>query len=139
MFPRRLASAPRFFVLLLVVHITPLILLTSYFTVLGLVARVLFRLAPVAQHLPAGAVREARDALVEAICFGTPANEQGPEAQEFAVRGSGVPLVGAVLADAGQDFLAFDEVLVVADVAVNVTMIFIQNLFNRQLALAPIR
>ena len=95
--------------------------------------------SPVAQHLPARAVREARDALVEAVCFGTPANEQGPEAQEFAVRGSDVPLVGAVLTDAGQDFLAFDEVLVVADVAVNVTMIFIQNLFDRQLALAPIR
>ena len=49
--------------------------------------------------------------------------------------GSEVPLVGTVLADAGQDFSAFDEVLVVADVAVNVTMIFIQNLFDRQLAL----
>ena len=48
-------------------------------------ARVLFRLAPVAQHLPAGAVREARDALVEAICLGAPANEQTTEAQEFAV------------------------------------------------------
>ena len=65
--------------------------------------------SPVAQHLPAGAVREARDALVEAICFGTPANEQGPEAQEFAVVGSGVPLVGAVLADTGDDLSAFVE------------------------------
>ena len=40
------ARAPRFFVLLLVVHISPLIIFS-----------------PVAQHLPAGAVREARDAL----------------------------------------------------------------------------
>ena len=31
--------------------------------------------SPVAQHLPAGTVREARDALVEAICLGSPADE----------------------------------------------------------------
>ena len=57
--PRRLASAPRFFVLLLVVHIIPPLIIFS----------------PVAQHLPAGAVREARDALVELIRFGAPADE----------------------------------------------------------------
>ena len=75
--------------------------------------------SPVAQHLPAGAVREARDALVEFIRLDAPANEQGAEAQEFAVGGSGVQLVGAVLADAGQDFSAnglVREVLVVVAV-----------------------
>ena len=41
--------------------------------------------------------------------------------------GSGVALVGAVLADAGQDFSAFDEVLVVADVAVNVTRVSVES------------
>ena len=82
---------------------------------LGLVARVLFRLAPVAQHLPAGAVREARDALVKAICFGSPADEEGPEAQEFAVGGADVPLVGALRVDAGQDFSALGEMLVVGE------------------------
>ena len=61
--------------------------------------------SPVAQHLPAGAVREARDAFQSAVLRnGSPANEQRAVAQEFAVRGSGVPLVGAVLADAGEDF-----------------------------------
>ena len=53
------ARAPRFFVLLFVVHIIPPLIIFS----------------PVAQHLPAGAVREARDALVETIRFGAPADE----------------------------------------------------------------
>ena len=57
------ARAPRFFVLLLVVHIIPL----KFFRVLRHFTRArrfigggqrLFRLAPVAQHLPARAVRE---------------------------------------------------------------------------------
>ena len=118
--PRRLASAgdALFCTIVSSAHNPPLIIFS-----------------PVAQHLPTGAVREARDFLVELIRLGAPANEQGAVAQEFAVGGSGVPLVGTVLADAGQDFSAFDEVLVVADVAVNITMIFIQNLFDRQLAL----
>ena len=50
---------------------------------------------------------------MELIRFGAPTNEQGPEAQELAVGDSGVPLVGAVLADAGDEFLAFDVVLFV--------------------------
>ena len=96
--PRRLASAGAalFCTIVSSAHNPPLIIFS-----------------PVAQHLPAGAVREARDALVEAIRLGAPANEQGAEAQEFAVGGSGVPLVGAVLADAGDEFLAFDVVLFV--------------------------
>ena len=61
--PRRLASAGAalFCTIVSSAHNPPLVILpslTSYFTVLGLVARVLFRLAPVAQHLPAWAVRE---------------------------------------------------------------------------------
>ena len=79
MFPRRLASAPRFFVLLLVVHIIPPNSSESYVIFYGARtsgrsppasggktrAHRLFRLSPVAQHLPAGTVREAREALEE--------------------------------------------------------------------------
>ena len=52
---------------------------------------------------------------MELIRLDAPANEQGAEAQELAVGGSDVPLVGAVLADAGDEFLSFDVVLVVGD------------------------
>ena len=58
--PRRLASAGAalFCTIVSSAHNPPLIIFS-----------------PVAQHLPARAVREARDALVEAICLGSPANE----------------------------------------------------------------
>ena len=78
-------------------------------------AQTLIIFSPVAQHLPAGAVREARYFLVEPIRFGATANEQGAEAQELAVGGSGVPLVGALRVDAGQDFSACNVVLVVSE------------------------
>jgi hypothetical protein len=79
LFPRRLASAPRFFVLLLVVHIIPPNSSESYVIFYGArtsarrrfigggprLFRLLLRVSPVAQHIPEGAVREARDSLEE--------------------------------------------------------------------------
>ena len=79
--PRRLASAPRFFVLLLVVHIIPPNSSESYVIFYGAsgggharrrfigggprLFRLSLRVSPVAQHVPAGTVRKARDSLEE--------------------------------------------------------------------------
>ena len=79
--PRRLASAPRFFVLLLVVHIIPPNSSESYVIFYGAsgggharrrfigggprLFRLSLRVSPVAQHVPAGTVRKARDSMEE--------------------------------------------------------------------------
>ena len=83
MFPRRLTSAPRFFVLLFVVHIIPPNSSESYVIFYSGPAewgetraspihqigprlfRLSLRVSPVAQHVPAGTVRKARDSLEE--------------------------------------------------------------------------
>ena len=64
--------------------------------------------------MPAGAVRQASDALeAPAPDLGAAPDEQAAEAKELSMRLARKGLVTAVRADAGHDFLAPGEELVV--------------------------
>ena len=76
-------------------------------------------IAPEREDVPAGAVRQARDALEASASFGAALDlgaapdEQAAEAKELAMRLPRIGLVAAVRADAGDELSALGEGLVV--------------------------